>query len=76
MSLRFEETAFVFWKTGNEGDARACLHAADLFRGPIGENPLARSLLQRLMRPTLEAMDQESGADTKGSEEPSLIVQP
>ena len=37
---------------------------------------VARSLLQRLMRPTLEALDEEADASAKQTEEPPLIVQP
>jgi hypothetical protein len=72
---RFEETAFVLWKTGKVEDARACLHAASLFSRPPAENPVARAALQRLMQPVLESLEKEAGEE-KAAEEPSPIIQP
>jgi len=74
-ALRFEETAFVWWKSGREDDARVCLEVARLFAGPASENPVARAALQRLMGPVLESLEQEPSASEKPNE-PPLIVQP
>lgn len=68
-ALRFEETAFVRWKTGSEDDARACLAAARAFRErPAAENPVARALLEALLAPLLRSLQEEEAS--------SLIVKP
>jgi hypothetical protein len=72
---RFEETAFVLWKTDRADDARACLRAAELFSQPPAENPVARAALQRLMRPVLESLEKEASEDP-GEPQPSPIIQP
>ena len=72
---RFEEAAFVLWKTGREEDARVCLEVARLFEGPAEENAVARAALQRLMAPVLASLDKDSGTGGKSDEAP-LIVQP
>lgn len=44
---RFEESAFVAWKSGREDAARARLAAADAFRAEApGDNPVARALVE------------------------------
>ena len=51
---RFEETAYVLWKTGAEEDARSAVRVAAIFRERAGaENPVARSLLEVLVEPVL-----------------------
>ncbi len=54
-ALRFEETAYVFWRRGREEDARACLAAADAFAaGKSGDdNPVALALLEAIFGPAL-----------------------
>ena len=69
---RFEETAFVLWKRGDEADARACLAAADAFRaGSPGENPVARAVLEVLLAPVLTEADGEEEGESD-----SLLVKP
>jgi len=70
---RFREAAYVFWKRGEKEDARACLAAALAFESsPIGENPVARAMLEIPMAPVLEKIDPEE----EDSKEPSLLVKP
>jgi len=66
---RFEECAWCAWKRGNEEDARLCIAAARGFRErPPGENPVARSLVERALGPFLEALRSEQAS--------SLLVRP
>jgi hypothetical protein len=69
---RFREAGYVFWKRGDEEAARTCLAAALAFESsPIGENPVARAMLEIPLAPVLEKIDQE------GEEaENSLLVRP
>jgi hypothetical protein len=70
---RCEESAYVFWKTGREEDARACLAAAQAFRaGAAAENPVARALLEAVMAPVLAGLEEPAPRDA----EPSLLVKP
>lgn len=70
-AARFEESAYVYWKTGQEDLARACLAGAQAFRDePPGDNPVARALLERLLSPLLAARKQEE------EESSSLLVKP
>ena len=70
---RFRETAYVFWKRGDEEAATACLAAALAFESsPIGENPVARAMLEIPLAPVLEKIDPE-GEDPQES---SLLVKP
>jgi hypothetical protein len=70
---RFEESAYVLWKTGREEDARACLAAAQAFRaGPAAENPIARALLEAVMAPVLAGLEEPVAREA----EPSLLVKP
>lgn len=60
---RFEELAYAAWQRGDESQARRCLAAARAFRdGSPRENPVARALLERALRPLLEALDQRQAA--------------
>jgi hypothetical protein len=69
---RFEETGYVYWKWGRDDDARACLAAADAFRGPApADQPLARIMLEVLLGPVLDRLEEGTGG-----EEDSLIVKP
>jgi hypothetical protein len=50
----FEETAYVWWQTGREGDARQAIAAAGDFRDRAPrENPVARAMIERLLSPAL-----------------------
>jgi hypothetical protein len=70
---RFQETAYVFWKRGDEEAARSCLAAALAFESsPIGENPVARAMLEIPLASVLEKIDPEE----EGPEESSLLVRP
>ena len=76
MAARFEESAYVFWKTGQEDPARACLAGARAFREQEArDNPVARALLDRLLAPLM----QEAGRteeETNETESESLLVKP
>jgi len=68
-AARLEETAYIFWKSGREDDARACLAAArGLREGPAADQPVARALLEVALRPLLEKLREEEAS--------SLIVKP
>jgi len=70
---RFEESAYVLWKTDREADAKACLAAADSFRaGQMTENPVARALLEAVMAPVLAGLEEPAPREA----EPSLLVKP
>lgn len=70
---RFREAAYVLWKEGDEEGARACLAAALAFESaPIGENPVARAMLEIPLAPVLEKIDREG----EESKETSLLVTP
>lgn len=72
-ALRFEESAYLLWKSGAEDDARACLAAACSFREQAPtENPVARTMLEVLLEPVLSKLEEE----TKGEEERSRLVKP
>lgn len=71
---RFSEMAFVLWRRGREGDARACAAAARAFREVAPrDNPVAVALAEILAgpAPTAGAGEQEDESD-----EPSLLVKP
>ena len=65
---RLRDSAWTFWKRGDEDAARACLAAAEAFavEGSQRDNPVARILLELPLRPAIEAG--EGGAD--GGDEP------
>ncbi len=70
---RFAESAYVLWKSDREEDAKACLAAAQAFRaGNPAENPVALALLEIVLAPVLESLDQPAPAEA----EPSLLVKP
>jgi hypothetical protein len=70
---RFEESAYVYWKTSREADARACLAAAQAFRGGnAAENPVARALLEAVLAPVLAGLEEPAPREA----EPSLLVKP
>jgi len=72
-AARFEETAYVFWKRDREEDARACLAAAAAFRaGDAKANPVAKAMLEVVLAPVLEKLEQEIAED----EQKSRIVTP
>jgi len=57
-----EETAYVWWRLGREDDARRALGAASGFASlPPAENPIARAMLEILLRPALERARAEPG---------------
>jgi len=73
---RFEEAAYVLWKSGQDKDAQACLCAARDFRElPPRENEIARAGLQRILGPFIDKLDQQKG-EAGAEPEPSLLVKP
>ncbi|MGH0030687.1 MAG: hypothetical protein ACQGVC_12910 [Myxococcota bacterium] len=69
-ATRFEETAYVLWKTGQEDDARLALCVAASFRSgepAAAEHPVARALLETLFAPVLEQA--RSGSTDEAAEE-------
>ena len=74
---RFRESAFCFWRRGEEGEARACLAAAAAFeQGSGGENPVARAFVEVWLRPLLSAAAGEPPAPAEEPEPSSLLVRP
>ena len=70
---RFRESAYVFWKRGDEEAARSCLAAALAFESsPIGENPVARAMLEIPLAPVLEKI----AGEEEERQESSLLVRP
>ncbi|MFP8875320.1 MAG: hypothetical protein VCB99_00115 [Myxococcota bacterium] len=73
---RFEEAAFVLWKSGEEEDARACLSAARDFREKAPrENEIARAGLQRVLGPFVEKL-MGAEAENAAESDASLLVKP
>jgi len=78
-----EESAYVFWRSGSEAEARACLAASRAFRedAPVART-LARRMLELVLAPLLrrleeEAQEEESGPAGESDEAtPSPIVKP
>ncbi|MBM4384164.1 MAG: hypothetical protein FJ091_12455 [Deltaproteobacteria bacterium] len=63
---RCRESAFSFWRAGDEPAARACLAAAREFASAKpADNPVARALAERLLRPAFEALAREAEASAK-----------
>ncbi len=59
----FEETAYVWWQTGREGEARqAIAAAADFIARAPRENAVARAMIERLLSPALARARAESEA--------------
>jgi hypothetical protein len=70
---RFRESAYVFWKRGDEEAARTCLAAALAFESsPIGENPVARAMLEIPLAPVFEKI----AGEEEERKESSLLVRP
>jgi hypothetical protein len=68
---RCRESAFSFWRSGDEAAARACLAAAREFASkPGAENAVARALLERLLRPAFEALLREAEAPSGAAAKP------
>jgi hypothetical protein len=70
---RFEETAYIFWRREALEDARACLAAADAFRGAKAEyRELGRAMLEVVLAPTLKSIEQQS-EKTENPDGPSMV---
>jgi hypothetical protein len=68
---RCRESAFSFWRSGDEAAARACLAAAREFASkPGAENAVARALLERVLRPAFEALLREAEAPSGAAAKP------
>jgi hypothetical protein len=62
--IRFEEHAYVLWKSDREQDARACLAAAAAFRErAVEENAVAAALCEVLLTPVLAALRARQDGD-------------
>lgn len=60
---RCRESAFAFWRSGEDAAARACLAAArELAAGKPAESAVARALVERVLRPAFEALEREVAA--------------
>lgn len=74
---RLRESAYVFWKTDREEEARACLAAARAFEeGGLERNPVARALVERMLGPALESLREEGESSLLVPGEPALITKP
>ncbi len=63
-AARLEESAYVLWKRGRTEDAQACLAAARGFRELApAENPVARAMLEAVLAPVTQKLDEEAGED-------------
>jgi len=70
---RFEETAYIFWRRGALEDARACLAAADAFRGPKPTyRELGRAMLEVVLAPALKSIEQQP-EKAASSDEPPMV---
>lgn len=68
---RCRESAFAFWRGGDEPAARASLAAAREFASAkSGDNSVARALLERVLRPAFEALTREAEVAAAGAEKP------
>ncbi|MCP3984921.1 MAG: hypothetical protein GY723_11065 [bacterium] len=85
-SHRFRESAYAFWKRGDEDAARCCLAAATAFddRAPR-DNPLTRSMLWLPLAPAIAGLeideppgdaDPADGSADDGDDAEPLIVTP
>jgi len=55
LAASLEEVAYVWWKSQGEAPARTALAAAAAVRARLPrENPIARAMLERLLRPAIE----------------------
>lgn len=89
-AARWRETAYVFWKTGKEDDARAALAAARAFAElPPAENTVALAMLEVALAPVMGEMlraeaeapgagesDSQREGDAESEDSGSLIVKP
>jgi hypothetical protein len=66
---RFRDSAWFFWKTGDESAARACLSAAASFgRGELRENAVARALVTLPFRTLIVSLaERPEGASAPGA---------
>jgi hypothetical protein len=72
---RFREAAFGFWRSGDEGAARACLAAAAAFESQPGPlNLVARAFIELWLKPLLNPPEAE--AAPAAAAEPPLLVRP
>jgi tRNA U34 5-methylaminomethyl-2-thiouridine-forming methyltransferase MnmC len=70
---RFEESAYIFWRREALEDARACLAAANAFRGSKAEfGELGRAMLEVVLAPALKSIEQPP-EKTESSDEPSMV---
>jgi hypothetical protein len=70
---RFEESAYIFWRRDTLEDARACLAAADAFRGSKAEfSELARAMFEVALAPALRAIEHPP-EKTESGDEPSMV---
>ncbi len=70
---RFEEAAYIFWRAGALDDARACLAAANAFRGATPEfRELGRAMLEVVLAPALKAIERPREPLERG-DEPSTV---
>jgi hypothetical protein len=71
---RLRESAFCFWRRGEESEGRACLAAARAFEEPPAEgNLVARAFAEAWFRPLLGA---EAPAGAQPEPEAPLLVRP
>jgi len=62
-AARFEEFAYTAWKRGRAEEAQRCIAAARAFREQAArDNPVARALLERALRPLLDALREEEAS--------------
>lgn len=60
---RCRESAFAFWRSGEDAAARACLAAArEIAAAAPAESAVARALVERVLRPAFEALEREAAA--------------
>ncbi|MFV1979022.1 MAG: hypothetical protein ACC649_06685, partial [Myxococcota bacterium] len=68
------ETAYLLWRREALEDARACLAAANAFRGSKPEyRELGRAMLEVVLAPALKSIEQQS-EEAESSDESSLVV--
>jgi hypothetical protein len=71
---RLRESAWCFWRRGEEDEARACLAAARAFEAqPAAENPVARAFVEFWLRPLLTAASGEAPPPETPAESPLLV---
>ncbi len=68
---RCRESAFSFWRSGDEPAALACLAAAREFAtAKPADNAIARALLERVLRPAFDALAREAESAAAGAAKP------